>query len=166
MMLTQLSARKKSAIFNMLLFTLNKNKALIIFGSILSFLVLPIFPVFSAVGYDESQSYMSEVTLATLFGCWFIASGITLLLTAINFSFMHLKSSSDLFFSIPMTRRGVFVSRLLASFIGGTIPMIIPSISAAVICSSSQREDYALGCLWIFVITALTNLMFGDCIAS
>ena len=158
---TQLSDRKKSAVLNMFLFTLNKNKAVIILGSVLSFLVLPIFPTFSMRENIGSNGYISEITLAALFACFLISMAVTLILTDLNFSFMHTKSSSDLFFAVPLTRRGLFVSRLLASVVGGFVPIIIPTVSAFLICLGDGRNSYAYGSLWFLALTLLTGIMFA-----
>ena len=122
---------------------------------------MPIFPLFTVVRGDESYSYISDVTIATLFVSFLISAGTTLLLTAMNFSFMHSKSGSDLFFAIPMTRRELFTARLLSSAVGGVIPMIVPSISAAVMCSANGYESYSLGALLLLLMSFLASVIFA-----
>lgn len=162
MMSKALSVKTKNPFLKMVFFTLNKNKALIILSGILSLLISPVFPLVTSSREEHlSSAEYSQIILTALFVTWLVSAGITLLLTAINLSFMHNKSGSDLFFALPMTRRCLFASRITASFIGGIIPMVIPTVFSAVLLlsDSTSGKYYAFHAVMFFLLSALSFII-------
>lgn len=133
MMLNKPSLKKPSPFKRMVAFTLNKNKAIIILGCTLSLLVLPVFPLCISSNLEEDFSgFMGDYIISGLAISWGISAALTALLTLINLNFMHNKNASDLFFALPITRSKLYLSRLIASFLGGITPVIIPLASSVI----------------------------------
>lgn len=159
MMSNSLSRKKSSPFKQMVAFTLGKNKAIIILGCVLSLLVMPVFPLCIASNLEEELSgFMGDYIIIGLAIGWGIAAALTALLTLINMNFMHNKNASDLFFALPITRSKLYLSRLIASLLGGIAPIIIPLLSSVIFKYAFNISYLSVGGIFFFgavsVITA------------
>lgn len=130
------SVKPASPFWRMLVFTLKKNRAIILLGSIVSLLAIPVLPVTTYIkdGLISTENFIittDEDSLMT--GCLALVWAINLLMVAVlgatNLNFLHHKSGSDLFHALPMTRKQLYLSRLTATVIGAMIPAAVSMVS-------------------------------------
>lgn len=130
------SVKPASPFWKMLVFTLKKNRAIILLGSIVSLLAIPVLPVTTYIkdGLISTENFIittDEDSLMT--GCLALVWAINLLMVAVlgatNLNFLHHKNGSDLFHALPMTRKQLYLSRLTATVIGAMIPAAVSMVS-------------------------------------
>ncbi len=122
MMSTVSLGKRGTPFWRMFLFTLKTNKSIITIGSIIALLAMPIFTIVSIFSSN------GEVGAAVVCGLGIeavIAILMVAILTITNFGFLHNKSSSDMYYSLPITRKDLYLSRLFATIIGASIPSVL-----------------------------------------
>lgn len=126
-MMSTVSLDKRCCPFwRMMVFTLKKNLSVIIMGCVVSLLAMPIFPLTSAFREEYYSADAIDVSITVgLVLVLMIAFLMVAVLSVINFGFLHNKSGSDMFYSLPITRKTLYLSRLAATFIGASIPAVI-----------------------------------------
>lgn len=160
-----LSNKNFSSFWQIFRFTLFKNKALIIVGSILAFLFTQGFTVNTTFpenllmsDYDnfKASGILDELRDGIRM-LWCVSTLLVAVLIAVNLRYMHRKKSADMFFALPISTRKLFSARFLASFIGSIIPAVIGHITIIIFtflyCSDSNM---IMPFLWGVLISLAT----------
>lgn len=124
---TALSAKNRAG-RNIFLWTLKKNGLIIAITTIISLLLRPgiiIMNYYDAVKMERPIyriTTFSGQALTTVMMC-----GVILLIFAMNYRYLHNKSASDMFNSLPISRAKLFFCTCAASIVGIIIPIILSS---------------------------------------
>ncbi len=153
MTLTASSGKTLNPFFKMLFFTLKKNRAVILLGSIVSLLAMPTLQLTT---YIDSENYSpdNDIIIVGLALVWIISLLMIAILSVINLGFLHSKKGSDVFLSLPLTRKELYLSRLCATIIGSFIPTVIATITSAITVYVTVGTEH------LPIITPLRCLLF------
>lgn len=143
-------------------FTLRKNIPVIILGTILSVMAFPVFSVTTVLrlllreneyGFPTAMAHGTGI--GSLVVVWLISLVTIAVLSIMNLGFLHNKNGSDLFYSIPITRKALYLSRLAATFTGAVIPVLV-SLLAGIAVNLFTAERSGISTLSL----AAAGLMF------
>ena len=143
-------------------FTLRKNIPVIILGTILSVMAFPVFSVTTVLrlllrvneqGFPAAMAHGTGI--GSLVVVWLISLVMIAVLSIMNLGFLHNKNGSDLFYSIPITRKALYLSRLAATFTGAVIPVLV-SLLAGIAANLLIAERSGISTLSL----AAAGLMF------
>lgn len=123
------------------------------------------FPVFSVTTVlrlllrVNEQGFPAAIAHGTGIGSlvvvWLISLVMIAVLSIMNLGFLHNKNGSDLFYSIPITRKALYLSRLAATFTGAVIPVLV-SLLAGIAANLLIAERSGISTLSL----AAAGLMF------
>lgn len=160
------SVKPANPFWRMLVFTLKKNRAVILLGSIISFLAMPILPITYVLrDLGSTPEYFSfdfddSIITVCLMLVWAICLLMVAVLGATNLSFLHHKSGSDLFHALPMTRKQLYLSRLTATAVGAFLPAAVSTLGGALTVLIAGAGEHLplhtiLRCLLFYLLTAV-----------
>ncbi len=127
-----LSIRKSSA-WQLFYATVKKNLGITALITVFMLLICPGYTLiaikdyfeYNRQVYDFNETFLTLNIVITVLTC-----GIAVVCSFINFAFMYSKKSGDVYFSLPLTRTGLLLSRLSAS-----VTTVLPSL---ILCYGSM----------------------------
>ncbi len=114
---------------NLFKFTVKRNIGVIILFTLIMLLVCPGYVLNEISEVLKSPSYLRHAYDLTknlnmvCIGVSITVCALSALFCCLNFSFLYSKKSGDVYFSLPLTRNELFISRFFAS----TVPLLIPT---------------------------------------
>lgn len=141
--------------------TVKKYKYTLLIYTILLFLSFPMMAVF-CITSKVPMTFDGNDTGFIMYNAFFstVALVFSVVISFINFSYMQKKTSVDWYFSFPMTRRSMFVSKYLASAIMSIVPMVLISIVGLLIQVTTIDLGTFFACLMMLVLAILSNIAF------
>lgn len=171
--------RTDSGSLNLFLWTLRKNMLITGIASVLALLICPgsllpeylndttgrgIDPLYQSNFYDMSGVFSVANILLT-----FLAAGLILMLTAINYRYMHSKKSTDVFHALPITRTSLLLSRYLATAVLVLIPVLISYGATALVLLLTPyygvSAEFFLASVFVLTVFVLICTAFSILIA-
>lgn len=138
--MTSAISLNKRRVLNFFTFTLKKQTPLTILVTAFALLFCPgtllsqIMERIANYGIaSDKRPDMNGYFLGYTIGIFVVGIGLSLLLTASNFSFLYSKKSGDVFHALPLTRNELLTVRMAASFIGGLFTMTLAYAALALI---------------------------------
>lgn len=141
--------------------TVKKYKYTLLIYTILLFLSFPMMAVF-CITSKAPMTFAGNDTGFVMYNMFFstVALVFSVVISFINFSYMQKKTSVDWYFSFPMTRRSMFVSKYLASAVMSIVPMVLISIVGLLIQVTTIDLGTFFACLMMLVLAILSNIAF------
>ncbi len=138
--MTSVISLNKRRVLNFFTFTLKKQTPLTVLVTAFALLFCPgtlLSQIMErianyGIGTDKAP-HMESYFLGYSIGIFVVGIGLSLLLTATNFSFLYSKKSGDVFHALPLTRTELLTVRMASSFIGGLFTMTLAFASLALI---------------------------------
>lgn len=141
--------------------TIKKYKYTLLIYTILLFLTFPMMGVFCITGKNP-MTFEANDTGFFMFNILFsdVAVIFSVVISFINFSYMQKKTSVDWYFSFPMTRRTMLVSKYMASAVMSIVPMLLMAFAGLLIQISSINKERFFASLLMLTLAILSNISF------
>ena len=151
------TAKKK--MFEMFKWTLKKNLSIIVVYSILLVLSLPVIQLLVGINLEASGRTMDELA-PVLAG--FLTMGCVLLFsiifTLVNFHYLHVKRQEDLFESLPMSKKQLFLSKYFATIIETIVPAFAVMMLGGIISSNWGEFIWILRIIVYMILGVVANV--------
>lgn len=161
--------RFPGAPFRFFCWSLRKNVLISCIASILALLITPGIPLLSYF-YEHSQGMDHTTTLQKMDDlmpglCLALAllSGLlALILSSLNYRYMHGKAASDVFHALPLTRWQLLLGRFFSSYLMTMLPLVLSFAGTAVAVALSPLSGLSAG-LFFGNFLSLAVLLFTCC---
>lgn len=141
--------------------TIKKYKYTLLIYTILLFLSFPMMAVF-CITSKVPMTFEGNDTGFIMYNAFFstVAVSFSVIISFINFAYMQKKTSVDWYFSFPMTRRNMFVSKYLASAVMSIVPVILISFIGLLIQVTTIDLSSFFASLMMLILAILSNISF------